>query len=394
MILWPAIRVSLIFVCIIIVSCKNPKLEGKTALKAYGGKEYKFAELPGYYVSLVMKTDHDSLREICSGAHIGDGFILTAAHCVNYLVCRSGMWVSSGINGFSIKYIRRFWRHLHGRQSSRQIGRFGIKYIAKDGVMTMGFKDIESIVYHRGYYPDEQYQHDDDLVITANDIALIKALPLEPFSKAARLPSSSEDRFGLQRIEGRLFFYGNGKHEELMKPSLHSDNSYFGGTVIVDRPSYRKPHGISHAKSPINSLGVDSSHNSLSLIINPKKEEPLSCWQHFSYPGEGYTVNRRLAIKNPRIKLKNMIKVTADYSGLHGVKKLCYGDSGGPYVYSSEKEDILVGVHSSGSDLKPGQKWCFSYGWFVNTFYQLSWIEKAKNSITIGGNHSTSKLKQ
>ena len=375
---WPTIRVSLIFSCLIIASCKNPSLEGESALKAYGGKEYKFAELPGYFVSLVMETDNLSLIEKCSGVHIGDGFILTAAHCVDDLVCRSGRW-SRWIDGFGIKHIRRFWRRLSDAQSSPQIGRFGIKYITHNGVMTMGFKEIDSIVYHRGFYPDEQYQHNDDLIIViANDIALIKTHPPEPFAKAARLPLSSEERFGLQRIKGRLFFYGAGKHEDV-KASLHSDDSYFGGTFKVDRPSYRISHGTSDAKSPIHST----------LTANPKSEESLSCWQHFTYPGDRSAVSRRLAIRHPH---KNTIKVTADYSGRNGLEKNCYGDSGGPYVYSSEEEDILVGVHSSGSS-RIQSKLCFGYGHVVSTFYHLSWIEKAKKSMTIGRNHSTSKLK-
>ena len=412
MIFWPAIRVSLIFVCIIIVSCKNPNLEGETSLKAYGGKEYKFAELPGYFVILV-KADGDfgPLRELCSAAHIGDGFILTAAHCVNNLVCRSGMWGSRGVDGFGIKYIRRLW----GRLYDGQIGRFGIKYIAQDGVMTMGFKDIESIVYHRGYYPDEQYQHNDDWVVTANDIALIKTHPPKPFAKAARLPLSSEERFGLQRIEGRLFFHGIGKHEkDGVRSFLDSDDSYsyFGGTIKVDRPSYLKPHETSHVKSEMDSLSVASSHDSLSPTANPnrevlpscwqhplptnpkrrcknpKRQEPLSCWQYFTYPGERLAVSRQLVIKNP---VKNTVRVTADHAGRNGLKKVCYGDSGGPYVYSSEEEDILVGVHSSGTSRMRSRR-CFSYGLFVSTFYHLSWIEKAKNSMTMGRNHSTSKL--
>ena len=382
---WPAIRVSLIFFCIIIASCKSPSLEEESVLKAYGGKEYKFAELPGYFASLVMETDNLSHREICSAAHIGHGFIITAAHCIDYdyleLVCRSGMWDSHGIDGFGIKHIRRLWKRLYDGQSSPQIGRFGIKYISQDGVMTMGFKDIESIVYHRGVYPDEQYQPTRDLVVHANDIALIKTHPPKPFAKAARLPFSSEERFSLQRIEGRLFFHGIGKHED-----LKSDDSYFGGTIKVDRPSYRVSHGTSDAKSPTNSLDVSSSRDS--LTVNPKSEEPLSCWQHFTYPGDRPAVSRREAIRS---QAKNTIRVIADHSGRNGLKKVCSGDSGGPYVYSSEEEDILVGVHSSHSRYSK-RKGCSAYGYMVSTFYHLSWLEKAKKSMTIGRNHSTAKL--
>ncbi|MCY4443623.1 MAG: hypothetical protein OXC44_02350 [Proteobacteria bacterium] len=113
---------------LMVTSCKHSKTHLPPAqLSTYGGKEYKsFVELPPYFVELLEKSKNqnivlsqpnssiekspDSTNPIsdisinsfgyCSGSHIGNGYILTAAHCLDRLLCTAN---SDELKNFGIR---------------------------------------------------------------------------------------------------------------------------------------------------------------------------------------------------------------------------------------------------------------------------------------------------
>ncbi|MCY4380870.1 MAG: trypsin-like serine protease [Proteobacteria bacterium] len=213
------------------VSCKhsyhNPSL---TSPSSYGGKEYKsFVELPPYFVEWQYRG-----YGVCSGAHIGDGYILTTAHCVDEFLCHK----KEEAKAISLRYITR--------------GLWGDSYEAYSN-----YHDIEAIVMHKHYFvhPDAH-------------IALIKVQPdfRAPFAGKALLPTAGAALYSPQHVRGVLYQHGIGKefsneYKEYRKLELakkskgtkrdemspFKDNrkmstSYFGGSmqVVPVTPKYSR----------------------------------------------------------------------------------------------------------------------------------------------------------
>ena len=203
-----------------------------TTVKTDGGYQSSFEELPGYFVELMVKvqdnnattasdqapsaridgkTSIEDYEGMCSGTHIGSGFILTAAHCITEFVC--------------------------GDLKMHELNRIGLKYNRKirEAASFSNSSVIKAVVFHHDYYklqagyptPVPQLRH---------DLALIKTSGLD-FADAARLPEPSQHHLSAAQLSGKsLLVYGIGSSyaAQLMRQQLNALGlDYFWGEVTA-----------------------------------------------------------------------------------------------------------------------------------------------------------------
>ena len=171
--------------------------------KTYGGREHQFTELPGFFVEFVKLLESPGSEEppqspYCSGVYVGDGYILTAAHCMR-----------------------------------KDGGRRGFNIITQEGKKKLiPFEDVESLVYHSGFVATEHNRNKKGLY----DIALLKVSPTLGFADQAHLPTSEE--YSSEKLEGEVWVYGIGRSVKRESDRVMSEQDhprdYYGGLAYVD----------------------------------------------------------------------------------------------------------------------------------------------------------------
>ncbi|MCY4380777.1 MAG: trypsin-like serine protease [Proteobacteria bacterium] len=236
----------------LLISCK-PVPTGPAELNTYGGKEYQsFTDFPPYFVELVNTTpskntitsdSHNSheishqpteidnssqkiseseIKGTCSAAHIGGGYILTAAHCL-MLLCSDS---SHTFKYFGVRYLTR-----------SKTGQLEDKILTRD--------KIESIAIHKKFFA---FSADSNVYgqHANHDIALIKVRTnaLEPFAGTATLPTT--DQYNTQNLDGVLYQHGIGRelshrHNNLVGIPPEVSHALGIGIVYPKRGSQNSP---------------------------------------------------------------------------------------------------------------------------------------------------------
>lgn len=428
----------LLLIATLTVSCRfDTQSTDTTTVKTDGGYQSAFDELPGYFVELMVKKQDNNATEVisnlppakttaealmaayqglCSGTHIGSGFILTAAHCITHLICNSN-------NKTDFK---------------TELSSLGLKYNRNaGGTKQQTFQDgsaIEAVVFHHGYLelkaglatPVPQHRY---------DLALIKTSGLA-FADAALLPELNQHHLSASRLSGQdLIVYGSGRSgsAQLFRQKLATlGKDYFWGkvtgtTLDLQRLIDARTHTLVHS-SPAR---ITRIQNYLKDLPNLNQQPtPYSCINNYAYPPifqhEGRTaytlpqklhpnlkeLDKPLAARSSQI-LRAVIEHSAtDESrgyGLHPaspnpamvvtelmadntpgrIRGICGGDSGGGLIESQGQ--TIVGVVSSTIDLTESELHDSACGdpmylLFPSTYHHLNWLNAAKASI-LSGNH-------
>ena len=350
---------SMLITCCIILAlttgCKESPQNSTSAasLAAYGGKAHTFMDLPGYFVEFVTSDEHGRTHSFCSGSHIGDGYILTAAHCLDsFLNCEADL------NNASINVIVS---SSSGRREQRWLG----------------LVEVDGIAIHAGWTPSQVGEKNG----TGDDIALIKTdLPI---AEQADLPEHSFDTQHPRFSSGELWFYGIGGNVESLsshheQPESHT--TYFGGMVSIDGASVppdqqieqwmrqAETHSLLTEKareylhhlrqrhtSAANKTGIASQSSSSSLLMDITSHVDSSSDIGISTVPKTAVLSDYLfddtAITPPTDQEPEIVIYPTNYDHPHAIDRLCHGDSGGPLIFrsggdNSTNQDILLGVAS------------------------------------------------
>ena len=230
-----------------IVSCKNSNnintSKNHISIKTSGGKAHTFTEMPGFFVELVFadfnddvahykssentltikqspsvdlkqtstikqtgkETDYNNPTKtltFCSGAHIGEGYILTAAHCLKGKLDRA----CSNYNPSNL----------------------GINFIRSDnGTLSKQFVSFNKMqaVYHKKF---ASVNNSDEIPIYFYDIALLRVPEIyrSNFAEIANIPNS--DLYSPQKLNKAIWVYGAGKDRIIENKTL-----YYGGMAHI-----------------------------------------------------------------------------------------------------------------------------------------------------------------
>ena len=211
----------------LLLSCGSTRPLLGSRSHTLGGMGSSFREFPGYIVKIDVQIDHQSKHSAtCSGVHIGDGVILTAAHCLIHNLDQKlapTKWIPKLYNFDQITYL-----------SQREIGAPIPRHL------TAG--EIVMAVYHHNIpnsHPDSY------------DIAVIFTKPKIPFDDAALLPDKdythqprAVDVYGVGLSFTDLYHF----------PNYHR---YFSGQASID---------------------VESRHNIETTTLMPPMSFFISTW--------------------------------------------------------------------------------------------------------------------
>ncbi|MCY4380175.1 MAG: trypsin-like serine protease [Proteobacteria bacterium] len=230
-------------------------------LSAWRGIEYKkFEDLPGYFVELFSLIHNDG-KGFCSGAHIGGGYILTAAHCLTNTLCADDL--DNEFSNFRLRY--NSWDRVNGKQKESVIHSMNIDAIV---MHKHYFVDPDSVLVPSDFIPSDLFHNLTQVKV--NDIALIKVNvpPTKPFFREATLPDSQFQDNHMSTWRGykdrdkimasTLYLHGVGKE--------HPSQSYFGGAVTAMR---EQDHFITdRITSLINNLAKNYRGRMRGKLIN------------------------------------------------------------------------------------------------------------------------------
>lgn len=413
--------------------CKRSPEKSPTdsALATWGGKAHAFVDLPGYFVEFFIDNGSGKVFSFCSGAHIGGGYILTAAHCLDsYLSCQKDL------NQVQVNFI-------HSSASGRREQKSPLA-------------DAHGIVLHAGWSSSDQ---------THYDIALIKTnLRVAGQAYLTESPSLTQRS---QLSSGDLWIYGIGGVFEHQSHHVRHRSlaSYFGGVVSAIDPRA----GAQGSSSPIHELGDDelirqienhplltesgrefmkynhgglfgtpaassSSSPSPSPLPNPSSAGgPIPADDLLTTPLPAVPSEHLFGdtFITPPTDDQSPLITTYQGSSSHpdAIDSACSGDSGGPLIFragsgGSHSQDILIGITSTSiksyniksvtdlvmlynltddalvkgpcQDYSTELKKAIKRGLIItsqkatSTYYHRAWIEAAKQSLAQGHHHPAS----
>lgn len=363
------------FIILMFISC-HPVSDANHATKTLGGNEYRFEELPGFFVEFVSEIpDSETLRPFCSGAYIGDGYVITAAHCLSkLLICPSYMEEDG------IKDITSFGLHVLTNVSNSHSGKRQRHYIS--------FSDIKSVVIHKDFFSvDKKYSTTaagdlDYLFARKHDIALMKIDPNIPVAASVHLPADKKYSVPSLVHGTEVWVYG---------VSNNKDGNYYSGTAQVDKQSK-----IIRELPSNERIALDQAIKNIppyKSLLEWEKETPNSIAPHYAYLStcEDRSLNNMYSNSSEQLDISFLrFKKGASSAAIISVDR---GDSGGPVVVSSgESEWILLGVnHGFGvpTDVDKAVKVLASKGrgnmhnvnLAVSVFAHMSWINDAKLAL-------------
>ena len=262
-------------------------------LATLGGEKFSFSELPGYYAVIQSESG------ICSAVHIGNGILMTVAHClatVNQLARK--------VKEHKIRSIK--YHYADTTDSS----------VKAQGYLTQ--KDIKHVAVHSQFVnlnvpPVHRNQFDIALIFT-------KPPPFAPFYYKAFIPNDKD--FTINKSIGDVWVYGAGKNIALFSASLEHQihKKFYAGTIQIYDEFYRNhPSTMQTGYKILKALGKEKR---IILSATPDK------------------------IPKMVFKISNAAKYSQTGLSETDIRGICRGDSGGPIIKKTENpsEDLLIGI--------------------------------------------------
>ena len=418
---------------LLVMACKSQETQNDQKLLTEGGVEYQnLEELPPYFVEFVSVRDESAeksdppvpgsednpllsdtsplLNEVkqdssgdqyyysfCSGVHIGGGYILTAAHCIaDYF---------AGCVGFS--------------------GELGLHILVKDPDSSQQvkkrlivFNEVKNVAVHQGYFDAivAKSNHTYKTDAPSHDIALMRVDPLLPFAGQVSLPT--DQQYSPESITSEVWIYGAGIFYAFSKNNRRrysSSRTFFGGTAIIDYAplvSYQLPSDYGRRLEEELSKTMSSQDFNRLLTVAAQQysvadsknkcivnSASIPFWH--ADDAEYYTTRQKSKFFESVVRVQAPeIRSSTDVVGI------CGGDSGGPVIQYSERDNtpILVGLmlrSNSGPIVQNRAQYvisrlktsCVALGSdqdtsrmiFANIFAYNSWISSARTLIKQGG---------
>ena len=319
--------------------------QDSSSLHLSGGAEFSMDQAeryPGFYVRLVIKAGSNEQATRCTGTHLGQGVILTAAHCLV---------------------------HTDNSDRSKRMIIKRVDYITKK---SDGSKEIASLSESQilGIKVHPKYEQIVFGTMLFDDIALMFTRPPadKPFADHAKLPRSEYLHYS--QITGDVMMYGDGIPRD--KLDQNPQPRFFGGAVLDSDP-YSGVH-----PDALASLRQVKDLDDLAGTIRAKLNE---------YLGSNYSTSSRFSIRRkdhdkrqaaglPHTKLSLNAEGYKEREGY--VRGTCKGDSGGSAIRQMAGENIVVGVTSATLMHEDCYDWvetdCCSKAEFANVYAYLDWI--------------------
>lgn len=289
--------------------------EESSSLHLLGGSEFKVDQAeryPGFYVRLVVKAGSNAQASRCAGTHLGQGVILTAAHCL---------------------------MHTNNKDRSTPMIIERVDYITKasDGSSEIASLRGESQILGVKVHP--KYEQIVFGTMLFDDIALMFTRPPadKPFADHAKLPRS--EYLHHSQITGDVMMYGDGISRD--KLDLNPQPRSFGRAVLDKEPySGVHPDALSSLRQVKE---LDELAGTIRARINEYLGSNLSTSSRFSIRRKDHEKRESAGLPHTKLSLN-----AEGYKAREGyVKGTCKGDSGGSAIRQMGGENIVVGVTSA-----------------------------------------------
>ena len=259
---------------------------------ALGGVGTPFGEFPGYMVKIELQVYRrfENVSATCSGVHMGNGVILTAAHCLIHNLdhkLTQAKWTPQFFNFDQITYL-----------SERKSGAVMPRNLTSD--------EIVMAVYHHDIPNTPPDGH---------DIAVIFTKPKVPFGDAALLPDKDYthqprdvDIYGVGLSFTDLYHFPNSRR-------------YFSGGASIDVESKRNLEGFLEPQNTLSQVRQWLARDTTPLFPATTPLLPMIFFISAANQPESST---------------------------RAVKGICVGDSGGPVVLTrpDSHQDMVIGITS------------------------------------------------
>ena len=314
------------------IRCGSPQEETYEPHLWQGNQVTDMTKLPGFYVSLHMS--YNGHKTGCTGTHIGQGVILTAAHCV---VATQEDTLAGTVN-YDSKVVDEV-RYLTGSPGKRSM------YSLKNRGGSISF----------AYHP--QYERIINQRMLFDDIALVFTQPPSnnPIAGSVKLPFQKTIKE--KDIAGKIMIYGEGLHVDFRQSS-----------------DYVRFYGSAHIKDKYSGVHFDTMkaielYNGAANLLNL---EFLKAGKLF--PRLKNRQDQRYHY--PPLKLS----FNGSGAGPGEVRGVCKGDSGGGSIKTFDGQETVVAVTSASAMSPSCLQWegkrCCTKGELVNVFAYYEWIKK------------------